>query len=523
MWTIVSTYGFVILGLGFAASGVLVIWWAMFADKSRGRRRCPRCWHDLSRTPGTVCGECGRVIAHERELFRTRRRWLVGGTALGILLTVTAWIRLEATSAGWSSLMPTPVLVGFVKFMEPPGLLQEGWTDLSRRVWRRELSPSTQVALAQRLGEMRSDEELRDAPADLLVDVLRRDPAELLADPSLTPEENESRTAALMEYKSQLDAALSTIPLTVSGLLPPQWTAGVPLAISVIGMQWGQRVEWRAAVESAHAVAEPGLPSDVQVPLAAVRSEWLIWSSGGRLRSNGPLTGVLQVESPASGKHLVRATLALQSRRWNWLEGTWGPWTDAPPVRVSRVVDFITPPHVKPVEGTLLQDAVLAAFGFPITSWADDMRPVGLRYNPAALSAAEYDDVLVGVVVELLEGGTVHRRTRFWWRGGEQRNARGGFGWAIEMENVEALRRLRESSDGWTVRVTGDVATALRALPTADHVDVESDPAQPQRKTPTEWRTWVGQSERPADVSRSTDPSPDRIWRMEPRMRTEVR
>jgi hypothetical protein len=523
VWTIISTYGFVLLGLGFTASGVLVIWWAMFADKSRGRRRCPRCWHDLSRTPGTVCGECGRVIAHERELFRTRQRWLVGGAALGILLTVTAWIRLEATSGGWSSLMPTPVLVGLVKLMEPPGLLQEGWTDLSRRVWRRELTPGTQVALAERLGDMCTDGELRDNPADLLVDVLRRDPAELLADPALSPAESEWRATALMEYKSQLDAALSAIPISVSGHLPPQWTAGVPLAISVTGMQWGQRVEWRAAVESAQAAPDLGHSSGPETPLASAGSEWLIWSSGGRLRSNGPLMGVLQLESPPIGKHLVKATLALQSRRWNWLEGSWGAWTDAPAVRVARVVDLTAPPPVKPVEGTLLQDAVLAAFGFPVTSWADDMRPVGLRYNPAALSALEYDDVLVGVVVELLEGDAVRRRTRFWWRGGEQRTARGGFGWTIELEEVEALRRLRESSEGWTVRVTGDVATALRALPTADQEAAQTDPALPARKNPTEWRTWVGQHQRPADVSRSTDPSPDRIWRMEPRVRTEDR
>ena len=41
---------------------VWAIWWAIFADKARGRRRCPRCWHDLSRTPGLTCSECGLVV-----------------------------------------------------------------------------------------------------------------------------------------------------------------------------------------------------------------------------------------------------------------------------------------------------------------------------------------------------------------------------------------------------------------------------------------------------------------------------
>ena len=40
-----------LLAVAFAAASVGIVWWALFGDKPRGRRRCPRCWHDLSGTP----------------------------------------------------------------------------------------------------------------------------------------------------------------------------------------------------------------------------------------------------------------------------------------------------------------------------------------------------------------------------------------------------------------------------------------------------------------------------------------
>ena len=54
--------------LAFVAVGVGAVWWALFRDKARGRRRCPRCWHDLSATPGMTCGECGFAAQADRML-----------------------------------------------------------------------------------------------------------------------------------------------------------------------------------------------------------------------------------------------------------------------------------------------------------------------------------------------------------------------------------------------------------------------------------------------------------------------
>ncbi len=70
--------------LGLCAIALLV--WALIGDRSKGRRRCPRCWYDLAGVPTlepernadaahTRCPECGHIIRREHHTRRTRRRW----------------------------------------------------------------------------------------------------------------------------------------------------------------------------------------------------------------------------------------------------------------------------------------------------------------------------------------------------------------------------------------------------------------------------------------------------------------
>lgn len=55
-----------------AAIGLLI---AVYADRSKGRRRCPRCWFDMSATRSLLCPECGRTHKHEGRMYLTRRHW----------------------------------------------------------------------------------------------------------------------------------------------------------------------------------------------------------------------------------------------------------------------------------------------------------------------------------------------------------------------------------------------------------------------------------------------------------------
>lgn len=103
---------------------ILVATWALFADSSRGRKRCPACWYDMSASPTLTCPECGRTAAGPRALHRTRRRWralpisaalllLCGASAIGPTLRAgTAWdlvpdvvmVALSPYVSGWNRL-----------------------------------------------------------------------------------------------------------------------------------------------------------------------------------------------------------------------------------------------------------------------------------------------------------------------------------------------------------------------------------------------------------------------------------
>lgn len=100
-----------------AVSGLVLVVWALFWDRARGRRRCPgrmfsRCWYDLRATEGLRCPECGRVWRSERQLQRTRCRW--GWAWVGVLLiccgaTVALWH--EMTGGRWRHWIPSTALI----------------------------------------------------------------------------------------------------------------------------------------------------------------------------------------------------------------------------------------------------------------------------------------------------------------------------------------------------------------------------------------------------------------------------
>ncbi len=90
-----------------AVGTVAGVGWALLSDRSRGRRRCPKCFHSMDPAIGMVCPECGHDIKDEHRLYKTRRR-----RGLALLLVVLlgtpavltggfAWIK---QNNGWSIL-----------------------------------------------------------------------------------------------------------------------------------------------------------------------------------------------------------------------------------------------------------------------------------------------------------------------------------------------------------------------------------------------------------------------------------
>lgn len=98
----------------------------LWLDRSRGRRRCPRCWYAMdgakpADSPALTCPECGRRIKNDRDLLRTRRRWWVVAASLPLLASATFIIaRARIWALPWEHSIPTPALLALAKPEPPP-------------------------------------------------------------------------------------------------------------------------------------------------------------------------------------------------------------------------------------------------------------------------------------------------------------------------------------------------------------------------------------------------------------------
>lgn len=115
------------LWLAWAAGGILslvglwLLYRSLLADRSRGRKRCPACWYDMTGTPTLTCPECGRTARSDRHLLRTRRRSARALAALLITFVGYCTLRTPALLAGrWTGLIPTSVLVLIAPADSPP-------------------------------------------------------------------------------------------------------------------------------------------------------------------------------------------------------------------------------------------------------------------------------------------------------------------------------------------------------------------------------------------------------------------
>src|SRR5262245_53661624 len=97
-----------VLGWGLVGVGALVVVRGLFADRSRGRRRCPRCWYVMEGVPGLKCPECGRSVKREKRLLKTRRRWrrACAGLVL-VVLGMSAMVVSGVIRVGWVKALPT--------------------------------------------------------------------------------------------------------------------------------------------------------------------------------------------------------------------------------------------------------------------------------------------------------------------------------------------------------------------------------------------------------------------------------
>lgn len=155
---------FWVTGAVLALGGVLLAAWALFWDRSRGRKRCPKCWYDMIAAVATlkdgrevfVCSECGRP-SPAVHLLRTRRWWRWGGTGLAALVLSTQLMQVPSrstTEPGWTRFVPTTALVLLADLakgdLTDPLVLAATRRSESAWGWQAELAARRQVGVISR-------------------------------------------------------------------------------------------------------------------------------------------------------------------------------------------------------------------------------------------------------------------------------------------------------------------------------------------------------------------------------------
>jgi hypothetical protein len=112
-----------LLGWTVGALGLILLLWAVFWDRARGRRRCPKCWYDMHGVPGLVCPECGKRARKESRFRGTRRKWRWATlAAMAVLAGIATEKAPEVIRGGWLKVVPTTVLVLGWPYWEVPGV-----------------------------------------------------------------------------------------------------------------------------------------------------------------------------------------------------------------------------------------------------------------------------------------------------------------------------------------------------------------------------------------------------------------
>jgi hypothetical protein len=113
--------GLWLIGSAIALTALAGIAWCIAGDRARGRRRCPRCWHDLSATTGMTCGECGFVARRDADLMRTRRRIGLAASLSACLFAAAIAVRLQHSGESLWSLVPARAPVALLPHLPPAG------------------------------------------------------------------------------------------------------------------------------------------------------------------------------------------------------------------------------------------------------------------------------------------------------------------------------------------------------------------------------------------------------------------
>lgn len=417
-------------------SMIIMAWWALFADRSRGRRRCPRCWYDMRYSPGMSCSECGFTATDERQLHRTRRRYgyalLAGLTCFVVIFN----IRHMAVEDGTVSLLPTRVLTAAMALTDDPRSVV--FNEVRRRFNNGLLSDSELRAVVDRCvkGDWQAappDDDWRATYGALLASW--RFELSMMAD----REEDKDRARVLRAIEDRL----LDVPVHAKLTTRRAWPREMP-AVALLYVQewWPLGAMMRVEAKPAHSDA----------PARVFYQSNLTRNRGGFTVPVGP------IDEETSR---IELDVSIDWRREE--DAQWShAWTGrlSVPVTVKgEVTDLIEPVNTEEQLAIMRE-----TFNGDVRQWGHGRSPLRFLYRPAYTHAPEFDDVAIGVSLMLKHQGRLVRELHIWWRGGL---LNGGvsrhLGWEIVYEDLDAIASISPQETGWVFTIEGRPDIALRA------------------------------------------------------------
>jgi hypothetical protein len=433
--------------------GVAATWWGLFGDRARGRRRCPRCWHDLSHTPGMTCSECGYTAAHEGALHRRRRRLLAAVAGAVVASLAATWGIEQIQHEGVTAMLPTRVILVSLPLV---GGAHEGLTaELTTRMGRRRLGDTDYRTLIKRC--LRGDPWARPVTA-----AWEAKYGGLL---------DQCRDAAPEDI--DLERRLLALPARIELGTRQQWPRDAPVCLDLDVQHW-----WT-----------PGTSCRIRLtPKWGGAEPVTIVASGASLR---PRPFPLVIDPPPDAAALD-FDLELE-RRLPSPQATWEHMQEVS-ISVPLALEGSLAEAMQPAEDEDLHDAVVSTFNQGVIKWTGGRSPVRVRFTPYLTRVPELEDTAIGACVEILRDGILARRLDLWWpaRPGAYDE---GVGWRVDYEDVELLMEANETDGHWQMRVRGDPAIALRAGAGT--------------------RYWAGEFTVPLTVNEVPTPAPAKDWWVE--------
>lgn len=446
---------------------------SLAGDPARGRRRCPRCWHELgpvSARPEELfaslrCGECGYVAPDDASTRRTRRS--VGRALLAIagIAAVVLSMRARFLMQGPWSAVPTPLMLLAIPYLNEGGA-RSATDEMRQRLLRAALTPA-QIADAAALvtespdhapGSPEWEAKYGRLASVLLATIPRDDPmrARFL---SIAPR------VEVAFLSSSADA-----PRIVALDLACWWPDAVDARVSI---QHGSDRRWTAR-----------------------------FNPGGR-------SGPLMLEAPAGLDRRLPLQVDIKVRPLGSIDDD--AWIEYPAASV-RVPELLgrepDEPDARAVDSEELRAAISRVFSADraLIVWSDGTPRAGLQFNQMGATGEGFENALFGVRIEVCEDGTPRRTSRIWWYGGP---GGGRARWLAPIEDRDALARLATQDPAldarWTLRITGDPTLADYARPSVAERPVRGD-----------FVHWDGSFEVPLIVQRVGQATPPRRWLLDP-------